>query len=208
MLGLNETEMKFMKTLSTPLRIQSFLDALPINHEKQGETCYSPRTVLLKKKAHCLEGALLAAIALRLHGKQALIMNFRTTREDEDHAVALYKVNGYWGALSKTNHAILRFRDPIYKTPRELALSYFHEYFMFENGKKTLRGYTAPINLKQFGTDWITSGSDVWKVADAIARSPHFALVPKGQERYLRPASPFERNTVRPVEWPKTNPST
>src|SRR3989344_7323650 len=126
MFGLSPRELRILQKLTTPAKIQDFLDSLPMNHEKKGETHMSPRRVLCEKKAHCIEGALLAAVALWLHGEPPIIMNLssRLGKGDVDHVVALYKRNGYWGAISKTNHSVLRFRDPIYRTPRELALSY------------------------------------------------------------------------------------
>ncbi|MBI5077959.1 MAG: hypothetical protein HZB11_01145 [Candidatus Yonathbacteria bacterium] len=140
---LTEADKKILSRLNTPQKIQDFLDSLPQNHEKNGETCMSPSRVLKEKKAHCIEGAMLAATALWLSGEKPLIMSFKVSRGDEDHIVALYKKNGYWGAISKTNHAVLRFRDPIYRTTRELALSYFHEYFL-GNGKKNNEGLYSP----------------------------------------------------------------
>jgi len=208
MQGLTTTEERLFRKLNTPARIQDFLDKLPINHEKKGETCYSPRMVLRTKKAHCLEGALLAAAILAYHGYPSLLMHFATTPEDEDHAVALFRVNGLWGAISKTNHPMLRYRDPIYRTPRELALSYFHEYFMLENGKKTLRGYSKPFSLARFGSAWITREDNLWDIADMLTDTPHLPLVPKSQLRKLRPATPFERKGFAPVEWPKSDPRT
>jgi hypothetical protein len=208
MLGLSPKEARLLQKLTTPQLIQEFLDALPINHEKNGETCYSPRMVLRERKAHCLEGAFLAATALMVQGMPPLIMNFRTLDKDEDHAVALFKQNGYWGALSKTNHPILRYRDPVYRTVRELAMSYFHEYFMFENGEKTLRAYSRPVNLRRFGTKWITSEKDLWDMAYALADAPHLPMVPKKNLKALRPAPAFERTAVAAVEWKKRDPRT
>src|SRR3989344_3997414 len=116
MFGLTDKEEKILKKLSAPGKIQDFLDALPLNHEKEGDTYMSPRRVLREKKAHCIEGALLAAAALSLQGRSALIMDLTSARGDDDHVIALFKENGYWGAISKTNHAVLRYRDPIYRT--------------------------------------------------------------------------------------------
>lgn len=193
-------DLSTLKRLSTPGKIQDFLDKLPINHEKYRETCMSPGMVLKKKKAHCLEGALLAAAALWVHGEKPLLMNLKVARGDDDHAVALYRVNGYWGALSKTNHAVLRFRDPVYRTPRELAMSYFHEYFL-ATGRKTLQAYSKPFNLAQFGREWLTSKDDLWDIADALRDSPHIKIVPKGIK--IRGASPIEREAGGIIEWPK-----
>lgn len=208
MFGLTSDELSVLSKLTTPQAIQDFLDTLPINHEKDGETCYSPRLVLRHKKAHCLEGALLASLALKLHGEKPLIMNFKTMRGDEDHAVTLFKRSGYYGAISKTNHAVLRWRDPIYRTVRELALSYYHEYFLFESGKKTLLGYSTPMNVFRFGTKWPSSEHSLWHIADALADSPHSPFVPEGNKRFIRPATPFERLVVEPVEWKEEDPRT
>ncbi|HTW96918.1 MAG TPA: hypothetical protein VMD74_04655, partial [Candidatus Methylomirabilis sp.] len=154
MFGLNEKELKILKKLNTPVKIQDFLDSLPRNCEKNGDTVLSPRRVLREKKMHCIEGALLAATALWLHGRSPLVMDFQATDDDDDHVIALYKINGYWGAISKTNHVGLRWRDPVYRTPRELALSYFHEYLHERTHRKTLLSYSDPINLKKFGIKW------------------------------------------------------
>ena len=203
MFGLSKDELAILKKLSTPHKIQDFLDALPQNHEESGDTCRSPRAVLRDKKAHCIEGALLTATALWLHGKKPLLLDLRTTDEDFDHVVALYKEGDYFGAISKTNHAVLRFRDPIYRTVRELALSYFHEYFLLTNGKKTLRSYSRPFSLASRGTAWITSEDNLWDIAEALDESPHLKIIPKGHEKYLRPASAIERKAGSIPEWKK-----
>lgn len=201
MLPLTSEDKKILSRLNTPHKIQDFLDALPQNHEKNGETCMSPHMVLQKKKAHCIEGAMLAAIALWLHGEKPLIMSLKVSRDDDDHIIALYKKNGHWGAISKTNHAVLRFRDPIYRTPRELALSYFHEYFLTKNGKKTMRGYSKPINLKRFGIKWVNMEEDLWDIGNAIFNMPHISVVPKGNEKHIRKAHPVERTAASIKEW-------
>jgi len=203
MFGLSPQELSLLKKLSTPNKIQDFLDTLPFNYEKQGETCMSPRRVLREGKAHCMEGALFAATALWLHGEKPILMNLEVLDHDDDHALALYKKNGLWGAISKTNHNVLRFRDPIYRTPRELALSYFHEYFMQKTGEKTLRAYSRVFSLKRFGTDWITDEEDLWEIAHALDDSPHFSIVPKDCVRSLRPASPLEQQSANIAEWGK-----
>src|SRR5690606_22648808 len=137
--GFTKDELKIIKKLNTPSKIQDFLNSLEINIEEDGDTSYSPRTVLKKRKAHCVEGAVLAAAILRFHGQKPLILDLETSNDDFDHVIALFNKNGYWGAISKTNHAVLRYREPVYKTIRELVMSYFHEYFLNKNGKKTLR---------------------------------------------------------------------
>lgn len=208
--GLTRTEYETLARLSTPIKIQDFLDSLPMNWEKKGDTHMSPRRVLRERKAHCIEGALLAATALWIHGESPIIMNISSLfgKGDVDHVVALYKRRGYWGAISKTNHASIRFRDPIYRTPRELALSYFHEWFMNDTGEKTLECYSKPLNLRRFGTDWITEGKDLWNIADALSVLPHYDLVPKGNRRYVRKADRMERKAGSLIEWPKSDPRT
>ena len=208
--GLTRKEYETLARLSTPIKIQDFLDALPMNWEKKGDTHMSPRRVLEVRKAHCIEGALLAAAALWTRGEPPLIMNLSSLfgKGDVDHVVTLYKRGGFWGAISKTNHASIRFRDPIYRTPRELALSYFHEWFMNDTGEKTLECYSKPLNLRRFGTKWITSEKDLWNIADALSVLPHYQLVPKGNRRFVRKADRMERMAGSFVEWPKSNPRT
>ncbi|MFM2374690.1 MAG: hypothetical protein RLZZ234_685 [Candidatus Parcubacteria bacterium] len=198
---LTTSERTLFKKLSTPHKIQDFLDALPINFEKNGDTHYSPREVLKRNTAHCIEGALLAAAALWYHGEKPFLMDMRTKERDAEHVIALYRKNGYWGALSKTNHAVLRYRDPIYKTVRELALSYFHEYFRDHDGLKTLVSYSRPVNLSSLGTSWITDTEHLWHIDDILNNARHFPLVPKGHARLVRNATPFERQVLNHTEW-------
>ncbi len=208
MFGLTQNEYRVLKRLSSPAKIQDFLDTLPINHEKKGDTYFSPRRVLREKKAHCIEGALLAATALWIRGEKPLLLDLKSDPSDFDHVVALYRKNGYWGAVSKTNHAVLRFRDPIYRTLRELALSYFHEYFSNDTGKKTLTSYSRPVDVSRFGTGWITSEEDLWEIADALDSAQHYPLVPKENRRYIRLAHPIERKAGEIIEWREQDPRT
>lgn len=208
MLGLSKVELAILKKLSTPIKIQNFLDTFPINWEKQGETYMSARRVLRAKKMHCLEGAFVAAAALWLRGEQPLVMDLKTDGSDDDHVVTLYKRNGYWGAISKTNHASARFRDPIYKTLRELAVSYFHEYCDDCTGKKILAGYSKPFNLKRFGTRWITAQNELYDIMEAIDVSPHFKFYPKKNTKFIRKADKMERKAGCLIEWKKSNPCT
>jgi hypothetical protein len=190
---LTKSELSLFKKLKTPQKIQNFLDTLAFNHEKNGETCMSPRMVLKKKKAHCIEGAMLAATAMHLLGQKPLVVNLKVKKGDYDHIITLYKQNSFWGAISKTNHSVLRFRDPVYKTVRELVLSYFHEYFLNTTGEKTLIGYTNPINLKKFGTKWITSTENLWDIAETIYDTPIIKIVPEKNKKFIRKASSNER---------------
>lgn len=208
MFGLTSKEEKFLRTLKTPALIQDFLDALPFNFEKNGETHRSPREVLKAKKAHCIEGALVAAVALWLQGKPPLLLDLKTKLSDDEHVVALFKQNGYWGAISKTNHAVLRFRDPIYKTVRELALSYYHEYFREKDGVKTLISYSRPVDLRTLGNNWVTAEKDLWNIDDLLNKARHFSLVPKIHDKNIRKATKLERRTLSFREWEKGNPRT
>lgn len=199
--GLTATELAVFRKLTTPIKIQDYLDAIPLNWEKQGDTCMSPRRVLRERKMHCFEGALLAATALWLHGEPPLLLDLRA-KGDDDHVVTLYKRHGYWGAISKTNHASVRFRDPIYKTLRELALSYFHEYFSDQTGKKVLREYSAkPFSLKTYGTGWVTAQEDLFVLAEAIDQAPHRTIIPKRNRKLIRLADRMERRAGRLIEW-------
>lgn len=208
-LPLHTKERSLFQRLSTPIKIQDYLDTVPMNWEKHGETYHSPRLALQAKKMHCFEGALFAAAALWWHGQPPLLFDLRVTAEDEDHVVALYQRNGYWGAISKTNHATVRFRDPIYKTLRELALSYFHEYFSNTTGNKVLREYSArPFRLTPYGTAWITTTDDLHFLAQAVDDAAHRSLVLTRQLRYLRPADRMELQAGRLQDWKRSNPRT
>jgi hypothetical protein len=166
----------------------------------------SPRRALKAKKMHCFEGALVAALALWLQGEEPLVMDLKA-RGDYDHVVALYKRNGFWGAISKTNHATVRFRDPIYKTIRELALSYFHEYTN-NAGKKCLVSYSGSINLKRFGSGWVTAAEDLDTIAETIDRAPHVAFIPKLNKKYIRRADAMERKAGALTEWKRSDTRT
>mgnify|MGYP003393124968 CR=1 FL=1 len=201
MLGLTAKELAVFRKLNTPTKIQDYLNRLPINFEKDGDTLYSPRKVLRERKAQCIEGALFAATALWVNGEEPLLLDLVTGRGDDGHVVALYKRNGYWGAISKTNHAVLRFRDPVYKTIRELTLSYYHEYFLNRNGKKTLRKYSNPFNLKKFGEGWVTAEENLLWMNTRLDRIKHFPLIPKKNLKLLRKADLVERKAGLIVEW-------
>lgn len=201
MFNLTISESAIFRKLKSPIKIQDFLDSLPINWK---EEYLSPRKVLQKRKAHCMEGALFAATALWFNGEKPLLMDLKVVG-DVDHVVALYKRNGYWGAISKTNHATVRFRDPVYKTPRELAMSYFHEYFNDETGKKALRSYSDPFNLNRFGNKWITEEKDLEFIAEALDKSSHHSILPKKNIKFIRKADKMELRAGRITEWKKIN---
>ncbi len=201
MFGLTKEESSLLKKLDTPPKIQAYLDSFTINHEEEGDTCLSPRRVMRERRAHCIEGAMLAALAFRIHGQPPLVLDLTSDPRDFDHVIALFKRYGCWGAVSKSNHAVLRYREPIYRTLRELVLSYFHEYFN-DDGYKTLRSYSCPVNLAQFDKQgWITSEEDVWFVERRLYDVKHYPLLNKRQIATLQKAHPMEMKAGALVEW-------
>ncbi|HCM43946.1 MAG: hypothetical protein UY59_C0009G0010 [Candidatus Kaiserbacteria bacterium GW2011_GWA1_50_28] len=203
---LTPPERRVFESLNTPQKIQDYLDTLSMNFEIQGETYMSPRMVLREKTAHCFEGALLAAAALMYNGHSPLLLDLQTIASDEDHVITLFQHNGYWGAISKTNHTMLRWRDPVYKTIRELAMSYFHEYVMWDDGRKSLLAYSKPFDLRRFAPErWVTSEENLLWLAEKLDNSRHFPIVPKKNARLLRSASKIELKAMRIVEWKEPN---
>lgn len=203
MFGLTSAELKLFRRLDTPRKVQDYLNKLPQNHEPDGDTCYSPRTVMKKKRAHCIEGAMFAALAFRLQGQKPLILDLESARHDFDHVIALFKQHGCWGAVSKTNHAVLRYREPVYRTIRELVLSYFHEYFD-KKGLKTLRCYSRPVDLSRFDKKhWMTNEKDNWFVAQYLVEVDHETLLTRSQMATLRRADLVEIKAGEIIEWKK-----
>ena len=143
-----------------------------------------------------------AAAALAYHGRPPLLMDFQTLPDDEDHVVTVFKQNGLWGAISKTNHPILRWRDPIYKSPRELAMSYFHEYFMHD-GRKSMKAFSKPFDLSRYAPDWVVAEKDLVDLVCDLDDSPHFPVAPKATMRKLRRLQPLEVKVLELTEWNK-----
>ncbi len=196
-------EFSVFKKLDSPRKVQCFIDSLPINFEKKSETCRSPLMVLRSGEAHCAEGAMLAAAIFWYHGERPLLLDLKVAkrRGDVDHVVTLFKEGGRWGAISKTNHAVLRYRDPVYKTIRELALSYFNEYFVLDNGLKTLRSYSAPFSLLSWDDSWLTVQYDLWDIMNDLDGSRHFDVMEKSAVRRLRPADTIEIQAGQIAQW-------
>ena len=140
--GLALPYARTLARLSTPQAIQDYLVELPQNFEPDGDTARSVQSTLAAGRAHCIEGAMVAAFALWLQGHPPLLLDF-SAHQDMDHVIAPFRVDGKWGAISKTNYICLRWRDPVYRTVRELAMSYFHEYA--KGPRKTLRSYSRPF---------------------------------------------------------------
>ena len=179
--GLSPKDARTLRALNTPVKIQRFLDALTYQY---ADTAWSPQRALCEGKGHCLEGALLAASALRLNGHPPLVMDLEAVRDD-DHVIALYRERGLWGGVAKSNFAGLRFRAPVYRTLRELALSYFENYYNLR-GERTLRNYSGPVNLARLDSQhWMTSGEDVWCVPDLLIAARHYPLFPDKVARTL-----------------------
>lgn len=201
MYELTTAEIKTLRALNTSNKIQNFLDSFAINFEPRGDTCMSPRRVLREKKAHCMEGAMVAALALRLHGHPPLVLDLQSVDKDFDHVVAPFRIRNRWGAISKTNHAVLRYREPIYRDIRELAISYFHEYFT-DDGKKTLRSYSRPLDLSRFDKrGWATDEKDVFYVPAYLNDIKHFPILSTAQTRMLRKADGVEIAAGKITEW-------
>lgn len=195
--------MMMFKRMNTPAKVQDYINSILINFEKDGsDTIKSPLRVIRENNAHCIEGAILGAYILSLHKHKPLLMHLETTKHDFDHVVAPFKINGYWGALSKTNHAVLRYREPVYKTIRELALSYFHEYFM-DDGKKTLRRYSEPLNLNIFENTWPYDDGDLWGIDEELDKIKHHDIAPKSVWKNLRKADSVEIEAGKIVDYKK-----
>jgi hypothetical protein len=198
---LTPAEHRTFARLDTPQKIQNFLDGVPANFCLNGDTAMSPRTMLKAKLAHCAEGAVFAAAALIYHGKPAWLVDMRARPTDQDHIITLFKVRGLWGAISKTNHAILRWRDAIYRSPRELMMSYAHEYTL-ASGQKSLLEYSRPIPLSRFTPQsWVTLPEDLDWLLIELDTAPHIPLAPKRALREMRRATPVELQAQSIVEW-------
>lgn len=176
--GLSGAELRALRRLATPERIQRFLDDIPYNLERGGDTARSPRRVLRDRTAHCFEGAVFAAAALRVQGHPPLIIDLEAVRDD-DHVLAVYRERGHWGAVATSKFAGLRFREPVYRTLRELALSYYEHYYN-DAGEKTLHAYSRrPVDLARFDAiSWMTTEEDLWPIAEHLMRIAHTPLLP------------------------------
>ncbi len=204
-----EKDLKIIKKLNTPSKIQDFINKIPINFEEDGkDTCMSPLSVLKKNKCHCIEGAMLAAAAIWINkigiGKP-LVVDMRGTEDDWDHVIAVFKINGKWGAITKTNHSVLRYREPVYRDVRELIMSYFHEYTSDDKrGKKTLREFSMPVDLSIFGKGWMTSEKNLWAIYNHLDKVRHFKILTSQQEKNLRRADDIEIKAGNLTEYRKT----
>ena len=179
--GLPAKDLRTLRGLHTPVKIQRFLDGLTYQY---ADTAWSPQRALRERKGHCLEGALIAASALRLHGYPPLLMDLESVRDD-DHVLAIYRERGLWGAVAKSNYSGLRARAPIYRTLRELALSYFPSYFNLR-GEHSLRAYSCAVDLRRIDhLNWMTAEENLWCVTDLLIAARHYALFPDKVARAL-----------------------
>lgn len=200
---LSPSEKSLFRKLDSPSKVQDFLNAIPINREPEGDTCLSPRRVLRERRAHCIEGAMLAAAIFRTHGMPPLIVDMEGAAWDEDHVIAVYRKYGCWGAVSKTNHATLRYREPIYRTLRELILSYFHEYTPHDDDRKSLRTYSRPVDMSRFDRrGWLTAEESVWYVPEYLVEAKHYRILNRAQIASLRRVDEVEMRAAKVLEWP------
>lgn len=180
---LTGDETRALRALKTPAGVQAFLDAVPYS----AESAYrSPRQVLRDRRAHCFDGAVLAAAALRLLGHPPRLLDLRAERDD-DHVLCLFRRGSLWGAVAKSNCTGLRFREPVHRTLRELVMTYFEDYFNTE-GEKSLRAYSLPVDLARFDAlGWETDPAAMERIAVALDEARHFPLLPRGGARRLAP---------------------
>jgi hypothetical protein len=166
-------ELRKLRSLKNPDGIQRFLDDLPYH---LADTAWSPRLVLREGTAHCLEGAIFGAAALRANGFPPLILDFEAEK-DTDHVVAIYRVDGHWGALAKSNYTGCRYREPVYRSLRELAMSYFNIYFNMRR-QRTLRTFSRPVNLARFDHQhWMTTEKPIWFIVYHLLEIHHYRLL-------------------------------
>jgi hypothetical protein len=178
-------EAEFLKTLNDPDKIQGFLDTVDYNPKYE---CKSPRWVLKKRSAHCFEGALFAAAALQFNGFKPLIVDMKS-QNDDDHVLAVFKKDGYWGSIGKSNFTTLRYREPVYRNLRELIMSYFDFYFNM-NGYKSLRSYSIPLDLTMYNSlNWTTTDDDLEYIGDKLEKIRHYPVVSEKMIKNLKTAS-------------------
>jgi hypothetical protein len=179
--GFTPAELRKLRSLKNPYGIQRYLDDMPYH---LADTGWSPRQVLRENTSHCFEGALLAAAALRVNGYPPLIFDLEA-EQDTDHVIAIYRERGHWGAIAKSNYTGCRYREPVYRTLRELALSYFEVYFNLRR-ERTLRTFSNPVDMKRFDhLDWMTTEQPMWFVAEYLLTIRHTKLITPAMAKRL-----------------------
>jgi hypothetical protein len=195
-------DFNFFKKLKSPEKIQDYINSIPVNFEESGESCSSPLGTIKKHKAHCIEGALLAYAIFWHNGQKAFLIDLKSSKKDMDHVICVFKKDGLWGAISKSNHSTLRYRDPVYKTIRELVMSYFNEYFNTV-GEKTLISYSKPFTLSSYEDDWLITGENVWAIPIELDAIPHIPIVNKKIK--LKKVDQIQIDADKILEWQKEN---
>lgn len=179
--GFTSAEIRKLRSLKNPHGIQRLLDAMPYH---LANTAWSPRRVLDENTAHCFEGATFAAAALRANGYPPLILDLEA-ENDTDHVIAIYRVGRHWGAVAKSNYTGCRYREPVYRSLRELALSYFDVYFNLRR-ERSLRTFSRPVNLARFDhLQWMTTDRPLWFIAEYLFDIHHYRLLAPGMEKRL-----------------------
>lgn len=212
--GLEHTEWQILKRLNTPAKIQDYLNSLPFDFAPGDEMDRSVQGTLRAGKTDCAGGAVLAAAALWIQGRKPFLLDLQVAQPDFDHVVALFsaKIGGSansgggkegdkWGAISKTNHAVLRYREPVYISVRELVMSYFHEYFL-PNGHKTLRSFSKPFDISKYGTKWFTDSDILLDIIYDLDHSPHSEIISTKAVKKLRKADNIEIKAGEITEYP------
>ena len=182
-LGLTPSEERALRALDPPWRIQKFLDET--TYDKAGAGCRSPRRMLRERVAQCMDGAIFAAAALRLQGHPPLLVDLEA-EQDDDHVIAVFRRDRHLGAVAKSNMSGLRWREPIYLSLRELVLSFFDDYFSVE-GRRTLRSYSRPLDLRTMPFDWTTCDERLDEVASRLDALPHQPILTPAMARRLIP---------------------
>jgi hypothetical protein len=184
--GFSSVELRRLRALKTPAGIQRFLDNLPYNLKFDAR---SPKKVLQDGTASCLDGGIFAAAALRVLGFPPLIFDLEADR-DTDHVIAIFKLRGHWGAVAKSNFTGCRYREPVYRSLRELAMSYFNIYFNLRF-ERTLRRYSRSVNLARFDhLNWMTTDKPIWFIAEHLCEIPHISLLTSTMEKNLTRLDP------------------
>ncbi|MHB0996150.1 MAG: hypothetical protein ACYC2I_07260 [Elusimicrobiales bacterium] len=181
-----------LRRLDSPRKVQDFLDYELAYNDSKPDTCYSPLETLRLGRAHCIEGAMLAAAAFLFHGRAPLLLDLRANPRDDDHVITPFTENGRWGAVAMSHFCGLRYREPVYASYAELARSYF-EFYYNQAGEKTLREFSAPLDASSLKPEWLTSAKNVFFVSRRLDAQKHFRMVGWRQERTLRRADSLLR---------------
>jgi hypothetical protein len=178
----NPEEFEILRSLDTPESVQAFLDDIPYNTES---TCRSPRRVIADKKANCMEGAFFAAACLDLYGYNPSVVYMIAFRDD-GHAITMFRRNGRYGSVEKSNYTGLRYRSPVHKTVRQVVLTYFDQHFNTQK-ELTLRKYTQPLYLREYlFPHWKIREDDLFDLSDYFDKLRTYTLVTPSMEESLR----------------------